>query len=110
MTKEVFKRKLKKTSLLSGCLVESDAADAFFDELKGEHDNDILLALKDVAYSSEKINLGNIMKHLSRHKGVRLETESAKFKEQARAEVDAFISNREMPDEVRAFIEKFKES
>lgn len=105
MTKEIFKKKLKKASLLSGFLVDIEAADALYDELKSENDRDMLSALKDVAYSSEKINIGNIMKHLCRHKSMRLEEEAIKFKEHEKAEVSAFIANREIPKEVREFLQ-----
>ena len=85
-----------------------DKPDHVNNEIKTENERDIFLALKDIAYSTDKLSLGNVMKYLSHHKSHRIERESFAFKETEKREIDAFMLNREMPDEVRSFLKGLK--
>ena len=108
MTKAQFRKKVEKAAVLSGQVIDRHLPDALYEEMINEDDRDILLALKDIAYSTEKLSLGNIFKNIMSHKGNRLETEGATFRKREQAEIQAFIANTEMPAEVKAFIRKFK--
>ena len=109
MTKELFRKKLEKTAILSGQLIDKHLPDALFEEIKAEHDKDILLALKDIAFSGDKLCLGNIIKHLSKHRAERFEKEAEEFKKKDKQEIEEFIRTREMPDEVRDFLKKLRD-
>lgn len=74
-----FTAKLKKAQRLSGHYpIDEDTRDVLHEALKHELDNDILHALKHLAYSSEKINIENILKHISDRKADRLREEKIK--------------------------------
>jgi RNA polymerase-interacting CarD/CdnL/TRCF family regulator len=106
MDKDTFTKKLKKCQLLSGAReIEEQQRDALWDELKGERDNEILLALKDVAHSGDYINIANINKHLWKHKSERLEKEAIKEKK-ARERAASDLQDLEMPDEARDALKK----
>jgi hypothetical protein len=104
MNKDTFRKKVEKASVLSGQTIDHNLPDALYDELKNENDTDILLALKDVAYSTERISLGNITRFISIHKSKRIEQESIQNKDRERKEVQEFMKNRKIPAEVREFL------
>jgi hypothetical protein len=108
MTKDLFRKKLEKTAILSGQLIDKHLPDALFEEIKEENHKDILLALKDIAFSGDKICLGNIMKHLFKHRADRFEKEAEELKKQEKQDIEDFIKDREIPREVREFLKQLK--
>ena len=108
MNKETFRKKVEKAAVLAGQIIDKSFPDALYEEIKTENEKDILMALKDIAYSTDKLSLGNVMKYLSHHKSHRIERESIAFKETEKREIEAFMLNREMPDEVRTFLKGLK--
>jgi len=105
---DLFMQKLKKASLLTGFPIEIDVAEALYGELKTEEERDFLPALKDLAYSGERINLANILKHLTRHKTDRIEKESQLQKKEEEAAVNDILRQEGIPEEVRIFLKKLK--
>lgn len=65
MTKPTFTRLLKKAQTLSGAFpIDEEQRDDFYDELKGELDEDIEYALKRIWTSGEKITYPVINSHV----------------------------------------------
>ena len=108
MTKDQFRKKVAKAAILSSQVIDRNFPDALYDELKDENDNDILQALKSIAYSIDKLSLGNLIKHLMAHKSKRLEDESRAFKEKEKAEVKAFFQNEGIPEDIKKIIKEIK--
>ncbi|MFH1290382.1 MAG: hypothetical protein ABIH92_03165 [Nanoarchaeota archaeon] len=84
---EKFYERFKWLSEVSGSLIRKGTIDALWEELRNCDSRDFELALKDIAYSDEKVNLGNTWRHLMHHQTVRLEREALEFK---RKEDDEF--------------------
>lgn len=106
--KDFFRSKLKKAGLLSGRLIDIEIADALYEELKDEDANDLLLALKDVAYGGEIINLANIFKHLTKHKSDRLYKENSIKKKQEEVDIRNFLKKEGLPDEIKNYLKNLK--
>lgn len=107
---DLFMQKLKKASLLTGFLIEVDVAEALYDEIRTEEERDFLLALKDLAYSGERINLANILKHLTRHKTDRIEKEAQAQKKEEETAINDMLRNEGIPEEIKSFLKRFKEA
>ncbi len=106
--KKLFMEKLKKASLLTGFLVEKEVASALYEQVKTEEKKDILLALKDIAYFGERINLANILKHLIQHRANRIEKEAQTQKKEEENTVNELLRKNGMPQEVRQYIKKLR--
>lgn len=105
---DLFMQKIKKASLLTGFPVEVEVAQALFDELKTEQEKDFLLALKDLSYSGDRINLANILKHLNKHKTDRIEREAQVQKKEEEETAISLLKQEGIPEEIKAFLSKFK--
>ena len=105
---DLFNKKLKKASLLTGFGVEEEVAMALYEELKTEDEKDFLFALKDLAYSGDRITLANIQKYLARHKSNRIEKESLKQKKEEEKTVINLLKKEGIPQEIRVFFKKLK--
>lgn len=105
---DLFMQKLKKTSLLTGFPIEIDVAEALYEEFKTEEEKDSLLALKDLAYSGERINLANILKHLKKHKSDRIEKEAQIQKKEEETTVNNILHQEGIPAEIREFLKRLK--
>lgn len=106
--KDFFLQKLKKAGLLLGVLVDAEIALAIYEELKNEEQKDLLPALRDLAFSGQRVNLANIMTHLAHHKAVRREKEVEKEKKQREDELNMMLRDEGIPEEVKAFLKGFK--
>ena len=106
--KKVFLQELKKASLLAGQKITKELAEALFDRLKDEHEEDVLKGLKDFSFSGEKLTLGNIWRHILSHRTKRLEEEAVKTRIEEEKAAREFFQREEMPPEIRELIGKFK--
>lgn len=105
--KQLFMAKLKKASLLTGFPVEVDVAEALYEELRQEDENDFLKSLRDVSHSGERLNLGNIEKHLLKHKSDRIELIAQKQKKEEERAIVEILKSEGIPPEIKQFLEKF---
>jgi len=87
ISSEKFEERLRWVRDVTGQLIRKETSNALWEEIRNCDIRDLELAIKDIAYSDEKLNLGNIWRHLVHHQQVRLEQESIAFK---RKEDDEF--------------------
>lgn len=107
MTIEKFTEKVAKVIRLSGHFPLEDKAVATLHEaLKHELDNDILHALKHIAYASEKINIENILKQIGSRKADRAREEKIKRSKEDQLAVRAIDDNEEIPAEAKQALQK----
>jgi len=106
MTLDKFTEKIAKAIRLSGHYpIEEVAVIELYNALKHELDNDILHALKHLAYSSEKINIENILKHIAEKKGDRLLEEKIKHSKDDQLAVRK-LKGTDMPPDAKEAIDK----
>ena len=105
--KTLFMAKLKKASLLTGYPVEVEVAEALYEELRKEDEGDFLRSLRDVSHSGERLNLGNIEKHLARHRADRMERVAQEQKKAEERAVVDLLKTEGIPPDIKQFLEKF---
>jgi hypothetical protein len=104
--KQVFSDILRQTGYLLGLPgIEERQRDAFYEELKGESEDAIRAAFRNLAVYGERLSLINIQKHLSEYRSRKLMKESTEEKRKASEAMDS-LRGQEIPQEAQEALEK----
>jgi len=80
ISQDRFEERLKWLSNVTGSMVRKETSEYLWEELKDCDIKDFHDGTKALAYTDEKINLANLLKHISKYQSKRMEQENLEFK------------------------------
>ena len=104
--KDNFTRALKKAGVLLGLQgVTEDMRDAFYEELQGEPEKNVLSALRSVAYNGERLTLTNINKYLIDLREPYWQRENERLRQQNKEAMER-LREQDIPQEAQEAVAK----
>lgn len=84
---ERFENKMRWLADVTGFPVRKDTANALWEELRDTDLNDFESGCKELAYSSDKINLANLYQKIAKYSSYRIEREASQMRQKEADEI-----------------------